>query len=208
MLCFVATYATQSHSIAYGYTNGTRLTSETMTTGLESSLTTYVYNNLGLVALSVMNGMGLTHTTTYIYDTQNRLITREEERTDEIERITYVYNATGQVETVTNRIITATDTLIAIDTYVYPDIATKNPSSITTQSTLGDVYTTYLEYDNKINPLREFLPSIQPYSNVTKRTVNGTVETIVYQYNSEGYPTAATSSTGKSETWTYSCQEL
>jgi len=207
-LCFLATYVTQSHSVSYGYTGDTRLTTETMIVGPDTFVTTYLYSNLGIITVSARTGAGATYTTAYLYDGSNRLLTREEDRTDEIEKVTYTYNANGQVATVTTRIITATDTLITLDTYEYSDIATKNPATITTQTPTGDVYTTFLEYDNKINPLRGFLPSIQPYSNVIKRTVNGNIETIVYQYNSEGYPTAATSSTGKSESWTYSCKEV
>lgn len=203
-LCFLKTYTLTNPSgtisTTYDY-QGTRLVSETTTGNGQSTVTTYIYDSLGNISVSSATTNGVALISSYLYDSINRLKRRV---VDDAMPITtdYAYNEHSQLEKVTTTVGSADPPTLVVN-YTYSDVVTRNPSMVTPVGGSSIRMT----YDNKINPWRGFLSSIQPSNNVTQYISDLSV-TITYQYNSAGYPVSAAWSNGSTGAWTYDCVEF
>lgn len=183
-----------------------QLMSQTTTAPGYSLALNYKYNVNGQLSLASAEKNGVTGKITYDYGINNQLVRSVSIFGTDTVTTTYAYNDQAQlikkIQAYAGAVLT--DSLTA--DYLYPDIVTKNPSSIiTTQgSTLPD--TTLYQYDNKINPFRDFFPTTQSYNNVVRIQADGADTTISYTYNELGYPVSATWSTGEVQSFSYKCE--
>lgn len=212
VLCQLATKVTTGAGVTSTQTyfyDGGQLKSIQTSTGTDSYTTLYQYNLQGDMGKMVINVSGQTYTTSYTYDLNHYVVASLSTNSGDTIRTNYFYNDNGQL---TQRYSLQQLGTPVPDTlrynYEYPDILTRNPSSITTM-TPSDTTVVHYEYDDKINPERGLvLPTIQPFNNITRYTSDALTYTVSYQYNSNGYPVSATQSNGVTLTWTYSCQEF
>jgi YD repeat-containing protein len=172
---------------------------------------TYTYDSKGnIITINRISGSA----SQYGYDSNNNLVAEDVTfKSLPAYRMTYQYNSSGQMTSNLYTSLTDPD-LTFTSTFQYSNTSTKNPSTLVLEGLLGKVVipaiTTRYEYDDRPNPLKSFFPSITSDNNVTKSTVTNqgktTVESFVYQYNSNGYPTSSSSSAGMVNTFTYDCK--
>lgn len=204
----------QSDSFDLGTTTATtyvydaqRLMSQTTTAPGYSYALSYHYGLDGLIDVANAVKNGATGKITYAYGINKQLAQSISIfGTDTVTTI-YTYNDNGQVTKSIQAYVGAvlTDS-ITVD-HTYPDLLTRNPSSkvITHGGAIPD--TTVYQYDTKINPFREFFPSIQAFNNVTRIEASGGTPVIIgYTYNELGYPVSATWSSGETQTFSYKCE--
>jgi len=216
-LCFLVTYTrndgAQTESITYVYQNSL-LMSESRTVGAVTSISAYEYDIKNNLVKSVTQSPSGNYTTTYSYTSQNKLLAAVSAADDWSRTVQYTYNENRQLSRETSTYTSAAGDLVEVRTFSYPDIVTINPSTVTVETAGINTWQDSLEYDNKINPIRGFLPSIRAANNVVKATrlniltLLEETHTTSYQYNAEGYPVSATSTLGVTETWTYDCREI
>ncbi|MBL7851968.1 MAG: hypothetical protein JNN04_13790 [Cyclobacteriaceae bacterium] len=217
-LCFVSTLTetegSQTRVFTFVY-EFSRLKSITLSEGGTTTVTTYLYDDKGNVGGSTkVSGSAVVEEGSYSYDKQNKLQAATLIGTDYETTIQYSYNDNGQLVSEVETTLSGAGDVLISRAYTYPDILTKNPSMITTTVSGNAPDQLELEYDNKIAPLRNLFPTTKAANNVVKETyLNGTtlVETtysITYQYNAEGYPVSAVSTSGKTQTWVYDCREI
>ena len=190
----------------YGYVERRLKTEVTSGVGYSSSLT-YKYGPDGLLSEATGQINGVTGKILYAHDSIKRLI--QVFSLFELDTVftTHTYNINDQlIKTVTASYLLTGVYDTTILEHTYPDILTKNPST-TVQTHVGDPpVTTSFQYDNKINPFREFFPAIQAYNNIVRIESGSVIYTISYAYNAQGYPISADWSNGFSKTYSYTCE--
>lgn len=193
---------------AYTYVGG-KLTLTVTTSGGDMFQTIFVYNLDGDLGKSIQTANGDTATTSYTHSADHLLLASLLTHNGDTVRVNFLYNDNRQLVRQDKFIQDLGGSEIEEKLYyTYPDLLTHNPSSIATVNLADSVVVLY-EYDNKINPEREFfLPTIQPYNNITKVSAPAFTYTVSYQYDGNGYPISSTTSTGITKTWTYFCQEF
>jgi hypothetical protein len=170
--------------------------------------TAFEYDFAGDLSKSIQTVNGESLVTTYSYNIQHFLIASQFTHDGDTVQTTYEYNDVGQWVRQNKNIVNASGTVTEKYYYFYPDLVTHNPWTIATVTPTDSVLV-YYEYDNKINPERElFLPTIQPYNNITRVTAPGYTYTVSYQYDGNGYPVSSISSNGITRTWTYNCAKF
>lgn len=160
----------------------------------------------GLIDIANAEKNGVTGKISYAYGVNKQLVQSISIfGTDTVTTI-YQYNDNFQLIKSIQAYVGAVLTDSVTVDYLYPDLVTRNPSSkIKTQGgTLPD--TTVYQYDSKINPFREFFPSIQPFNNIIKIEEAGSTVNIGYTYNELAYPLTATWSSGATQTFSYKCE--
>jgi len=208
LITAVETNGTNVSTRSYVY-EGSRLIKETRIDGAMTLETTYRYDVNGNVDKSTLTTHGISAATSYVYNGLDQLIYSLYTYNGDTVNTYFAYNDFGQL---VNKSVLYQTGNNPIDTtseeYQYPDVLTRNPSTITYISNATTVVISYL-YDNKFNPERDLVfPSLQHYNNIVQIIQGSTVETITYMYNSNGYPVSAVSTSGKTTTWTYDCQEI
>jgi hypothetical protein len=217
-LCFLTAYTrtdgVQSVSVTYVYQNSL-LTSESRTESGITSETSYEYDAKNNLIKSVTNSPNFaTRTATYSYNNQNTLVATLIATSDWTETLQYTYNENRQLIRESSTYTSAAGDIVEVRIFTYPDILTTNPSEVALETAGVSTYREMFEYDDRINPFRNLPTSIQAANNVVKLTrvyslsLLEVTSTTSYQYNSEGYPVSATSSSGVTETWSYACQEI
>ena len=208
-------------SITYAYNTDNEITLINFSTGFDIEIT---YDATGKLA-SVFSNFGNEITTNnYQYDTSGKAVNAtstmvEPDGTTTVYPVTFTH--TGDKLTEIKAVITASgNTLTTITTYTYNG---DNVSSMVEQHLLNTTLTstdttTYLEYDNKKNPLSELGSQIrysmfqgasgQPYiskNNCIKTESNGTITTTALEYNTNNYPIKATENGGIATLTYYPC---
>lgn len=168
----------------------------------------YEYTASGDLAKETTFDHGQVTATTYTHDDNHFLVSRLYAESGDTISTTYWYNETSQFVRAETRLKFSGGERLAKFYHFYPDLVTHNPST-TALVDNGDSSVSHYEYDDKINPYREFyLPTIQTDNNITKITgAGGTIE-LWYTYDDKGYPLTSNQTMGLVQTWTYACEEL
>lgn len=211
-LCRMTTLITTEGSVTttttYSYENS-KLKLASTTSGTTTYETAYQYDANGNLSKSIFTEGGVSRATSYSYNGLNQLVSSLYTFNGDTTIITYTYNDSQQLATKTSSVqIGGGPVAVSTETYEYVNVLTRNASSMTFTSGTTTYVVTY-QYDNKLNPERDLiLPSLQHFNNIVKITQGGVVETISYEYNNNGYPVSSISSSGKTQSWTYHCEEI
>ena len=190
---------TQGNSITdFTYVNGSIVKSITTTPGEDSFVTEYTYNNDKMVALysyelNTNSGAKSSEIALSYQYTGDKITTSTEISNNQTYSNTYTY----ENNLLKNRKEFYANNVINTD-YYYEYFSNGNLKNITENNSGSTYITTFSTYDNNKNYLNLIFPKAYQLIRVTNQNniLTASYGTFVYEYNSEGYSTKISKTSG------------